>query len=126
MKILSNEPQLLPLLKKAAKFLARHFNRKFFAVLVAYLVLTNAVFWLLNYSINAQRYWLVLDYLWLLPLLFFKNKYTSVLFCILFSGIYFIDVLYWIRQFFPFITLDDFLNFITFLPFAPKIYWHYV
>ena len=126
MQIFSSEPQLLPLLKKAAQFLAHYFNGKFFAVLIAYIALTNAVFWLLNYSINAQRYWIVLDYLWLLPLLFLKHKYSSILFCILFSFVYFVDVLYWIRQFFPFITLDDFLNFIKFLPFAPKIYWWFI
>jgi hypothetical protein len=126
MQILSSEPVLLPLFKKAAQFLLRHFSGKFFTVIVAYLVLTNAVFWLLDYTINAYRYWLVIDYLWLLPLLFLKNKYTTILFCILFSFIYFIDVLYWIRQFFPFIDLNGLLTFLTYLPFSPKIYWWFI
>ena len=117
---------LLQWSKKLGRYFGQHFNLRFFIVLISYLICTNLVFWFLGYSINADRYWIVLDYLWILPLFFFQYKYTQILFFLLFISIYFIDVLYWIRQFFPFITLQDFTNFLTYLPFAPKIYWYFL
>ncbi len=126
MKLISKEPQLLNLITKLFNFIKIHISFNFIFFIFSYIILTNAVFWFFEYKINAYRYWILLDYLWILPLLLLKNKYSKITFFILFITIYFIDVLYWTKQFFPIITMEDFLNFITYIPFAPKTYLFFI
>ena len=123
MNILNSEPQLGSCCVKAGRWLSRHFGWRLFCFLVIYLIITNGVFWLAQLSIHAYRYEVVLEYVWIAPLLFFRNKITTVLFSLLFALVYVVDVTYWIRQFFPMVTLADAGRLLTFLPFAPKIYW---
>lgn len=126
MKLISNEPQLLNLITKLFNFIKKYISFNFICFIFSYIILTNAVFWFFEYKINAYRYWFLLDYLWILPLLLFRNKYSKVLFFILFFIIYLIDVLYWTKQFFPILNIEDFLNFITYIPYAPKTYLFFI
>lgn len=126
MKLISNEPQLIPLIKKILKIISKYLDFKFFFIVFFYLVITNGIFFLLGYLINADRYILLLEYVWIFPLLFLKNRFFSFLFVLLYSLIFFIDVLYWVRQFFPMVTLSDFRELIVFIPFAPPLYWFFI
>lgn len=126
MKLISKEPQLLNLIKNLFNFIKKYINFNFIILIFSYIILTNVVFWFFEYKINAYRYWFLLDYLWILPLLLLKNKYSKFLFFILFFIIYLIDILYWTKQFFPILNLEDFLNFITYIPYAPKTYLFFI
>ncbi|MDM1758386.1 sulfatase-like hydrolase/transferase [Acinetobacter sp. 256-1] len=126
MTLTSKEPQLLKLMIKCFNFIKKHISFNLILFISSYIILTNAVFWFFEYKINAYRYWILLDYLWILPLLLLKNKYSKILFFILFIIIYFVDVLYWTKQFFPILNLEDFLNFLTYIPYAPKTYLFFI
>ena len=126
MKLISKEPQLLKLITKFFNFIKKHISLNFLFIICSYIILTNAVFWFFEYQINAYRYWILLDYLWILPIFLFKNKYAKILFFILFFFIYLVDVLYWTKQFFPILNLEDLLNFITYIPYAPKTYLFFI
>ncbi|MGE8607332.1 MAG: sulfatase-like hydrolase/transferase [Acinetobacter baumannii] len=126
MKLISKEPELLNLIIKLFNFIKKYISFNFILLIFSYIILTNAVFWFFEYKINAYRYWFLLDYLWILPLLLLKNKYSKILFFILFFIIYLIDILYWTKQFFPILNLEDFLNFITYIPYAPKTYLFFI
>lgn len=126
MKLIPKESLLLNLMIKYFSFIKKHISLNLILFIISYLILTNGIFWFFEYKINAYRYWVLLDYLWILPLLLFKNKYSKILFFILFIIIYFLDVLYWTKQFFPILNLEDFLNFLTYIPYAPKTYLFFI
>ena len=82
------------------KKLRGYINIQNIMILSLYLIITNGVFLLFDLVLNADRYYVVLDYFILIPLLFFRK--LKILFIIGFSVIFIADILYWVRQFYPY------------------------
>ena len=105
------------------KKISDYVNIQNIMILSLYLIITNGVFLLFDLVLNADRYYVVLDYFILIPLLFFRK--LKILFIIGFSVVFMADMLYWIRQFYPYNNLIDFYELIKFIPYGPKIYWFF-
>lgn len=105
------------------KKISDYVNIQNILILSLYLIITNGIFLLFDSILNADRYYVVLDYFILIPLLFFRK--LKILFIIGFSVIFMADILYWVRQFYPYNNLADFYELIKFIPYGPKIYWFF-
>lgn len=94
-----------------------------FILLFFYIITTNLPILMLTWYFTASRPIIVIDYILILPLLFFSNKLIfRFLFLITLILVYITDCLIWVRQFFPFMRFEDILPLAQMLFNAPNIY----
>jgi phosphoglycerol transferase MdoB-like AlkP superfamily enzyme len=115
-----------PFFSKLIRVIRNYFPLRLWILLVLYLLINNGFFWLFNALVYSQRYVIVLEYIWILPLLCLRKKWTLILFSLTYTGIYIFDLLYWIKQFYHYDNLIEFIGLLRFLPEAPKLYWLFI
>ena len=92
--------------------------------LTIFIFITNGIFLGVNFYLGSSRPLIVLDYifliiLFLLPISLFKR---SLLYIVLFSILFFVDCLLWIRQFYPFMRFTDIVFLVKLIGDGPLIY----
>ena len=112
---------LLKYTKLGLNKLRQIINQKNIVLLFCFILICNGCYWLLEVFLHSSRYYVVIDYFLIIPFFYFKRlRWVALL---IFSIIYFADLLYWIRQFYPYNNLQDFIELLSFIPYSPKIYW---
>lgn len=112
-----------PYFSKVIYTLKRYFPVSLWLFIVFYLIINNGLFWLSQVLIHSQRYVFVLEYIWIIPLLCLRKIWSIILFTISYICIYIFDILYWIKQFYHYENLSEFIELLYFIPQAPKLYW---
>ncbi|WP_369608456.1 sulfatase-like hydrolase/transferase [Snodgrassella alvi] len=112
-----------PVFSKIFFLVKRYFSLRLWCFLIFYLIINNVFFWLAHLITYSQRYDIVLEYVWIIPLLCLRKKWSLVLFTITYICIYIFDILYWIKQFYHYDNLSEFVDLLYFIPQAPKLYW---
>ena len=112
-----------PLFSKVIHIFNKYFSVRLWLFIAFYLIINNGFFWLSQALIHSQRYVVVLEYVWIIPLLCLRKNWSILLFTISYVCIYIFDILYWIKQFYRYENLSEFIGLLYFLPQAPKLYW---
>lgn len=115
-----------PLFARIAKLIKQYLPLRLWFLLALYLLLNNGFFWLAHYLVYSERYNIVLEYVWILPLLCLRRRWSLILFTIIYTGVYIFDILYWIKQFYHYDNLAEFIELLHFIPEAPKLYWLFI
>ena len=115
-----------PTFLKFINLLRTRFSLHFWLFLVLYCLINNGFFWLAHIFVYSARYNIVLEYIWILPLLFLSKRWSFILFAVAYCAIYFLDILYWIKQFYHYDNFIEFIELLRFLPHAPKLYWLFI
>jgi phosphoglycerol transferase MdoB-like AlkP superfamily enzyme len=115
-----------PTFFRIAKLVKQYLPLRLWLLLALYLLLSNGFFWLAHIQVHAQRYVIVLEYVWILPLLCLRRRWALILFAIAYTGIYIFDILYWVKQFYHYDNLDEFVDLLHFILEAPKLYWQFL
>lgn len=115
-----------PTVIKIVNLLKYYFPLRFWIFLSLYLLITNGLFWLAHIFVYSERYIIVLEYIWILPLLFLRRRWSLVLFALVYTVIYIFDILYWIKQFYHYDNIVEFIEILRFIPHAPKLYWLFI
>lgn len=88
-----------------------------------FLIITNSSFWIANIWLSAARPIFVIDYLLIVPIFIVNNKYIRVTSIILiFFLIFSLDIILWVRQYFPFMRVGDAIFLLKLLRQGPIIY----
>lgn len=87
-----------------------------------FLFVTNSFFWVFSLYTGSVRPLINIDYFIIIIFFIFKNKILNLIGIFLLFFILSLDVLLWIRQFFPFLTLIDAFILLKFFFNGPNIY----
>lgn len=115
-----------PLFTKLARLIGKYFPLHLWVFLILYISINNGLFWISSALVYSERYIIVLEYIWILPLLCLRQKWSTILFSLAYIAIYIIDLLYWIKQFYHYDNLIEFIGLLRFILIGPKLYWLFI
>lgn len=115
-----------PFFTRLIKLVRKYFPLRFWIFLALYILLNNGLYWIINTAVHSDRYDIILEYIWILPLLLLRKKWSLILFSLAYISIYIFDLLWFIKQFYHYDNFVEFIELLKFIPSAPKLYWLFI